>query len=71
MQSCCTSNPNPSKIQAPCNVPTLATQPNPTHDEGDDDGDSGDGDDGDGDDGCHMRLTNYALRADIIVFINL
>ena len=51
LQSCCTSNPNPSKIQAPCNVPTLATQPNPTHDEGDDDGDSGDGDDGDGDDG--------------------
>ena len=39
-------NPNPSKIQAPCNVPTLATQPNPTDDEGDDDGD---GDDGDGD----------------------
>ena len=32
-------------------MPTLATQPNPTHDEGDDDGDSGDGDDGDGDDG--------------------
>ena len=23
LQSCCTSNPNPSKIQAPCNVPTL------------------------------------------------
>ena len=46
LQSCCTSNPNPSKIQAPCNVPTLATQPNPTDDEGDDDGD---GDDGAGD----------------------
>ena len=46
MQSCCTSNPNPSKIQAPCNVPTLATQPNPADDEGDGDDDDGDGDDG-------------------------
>ena len=61
LQSCCTSNPNPSKIQAPCNVPTLATQPNPADDEGDGDDDDGDGDDGhvgDGDDLFSITMNN-------------
>ena len=64
--SCCTSNPNPSKIQAPCNVPTLATQPNPTDDEGDDDGD---GDDGYGNVVMWMMvMINCALRDDQTVY---